>query len=103
MYSKISAHIYRRSDNLQVPGLIVAISPTQWCVTFSFATQNFDTLSSKDVMNSCGSGLECCMLISEGSLEIEDPSRAWIVNILENKGKRDSSIVITCNNGLKGE
>lgn len=111
VYSKLpsSASIYRRSDNLQLPGLLVKTSDQQWCVTFSFSTVDFNTLTVPDVLSRCGAGLDCCMLISEpastataGIAEIDDPSAVWIANILENRGKQDASIKFTCETTVKG-
>lgn len=102
VYSMINTHLYRRSDNLQLPGLIVKTSETQWCVTFSFSTANLDDLTSQEVLRMCGTNLECCMLISESNSGIDDINRVWIVNILENRGKQDGNIKIGCNGLQKG-
>lgn len=105
IYSRLSSSpdIYRRSDNFQLPGLLVKTSGQQWCVTFSFSTVDFSSLTVPQVLQRCGSGMECCMLISEGaSGEIDDPSAAWIVNIFDNKGKQDAEIKITCEKEVKG-
>ena len=112
VYSKLpsSASIYRRSDNLQLPGLLVKTSDQQWCVTFSFSTVDFNTLTVPDVLSRCGAGLDCCMLISEPAstataattAEIDDPSTVWVANILENRGKQDASIKFTCETTVKG-
>jgi hypothetical protein len=40
LYGKVNENMYRRVDNLRLPGLIVAITNTKWCITYSFASSN---------------------------------------------------------------
>lgn len=103
LYSRLvsTPDIYRRSDNLQIPGLLIKLAPQQWCVSFAFSTVDFNTLTVPDVLKRCNSGLQCCMLISD-TVQVDDPNAVWIVNILENKGKQDGGIKLTCENNAKG-
>jgi hypothetical protein len=105
LYGKVNENMYRRVDNLRLPGLIVAITNTKWCITYSFASSNLDTITRDDVVRACSSQLECCMLVSEmpTSRKLEDPERVWIVNMLDNLNKEDSNIEISCDTDGKSK
>lgn len=100
VYTKTNSDIYRRSDNLRIPGLIAHIGPKKWCFTLSFSAHDLNTITAKTVLSLCGANLECCMLISDSkeNLDLANPKRDWTVNILDNKGTNDPEIKISCQN-----
>lgn len=103
LYSRLasSPEIWRRSDNLQLPGLLINTAPQQWCLSFAFSSVDINSLTLVEAKQRCGESLQCCMLISE-SPQVDDPNAVWIVNMLENKGKQDGGIKVTCEKDAKG-
>ncbi len=99
VYKQISNEIYRRADNVKIPGIIAAIDAQKWCLSFSFV-DNLDQLSIQEVRQRCGANLECCMLV--GSVEkgqasdLANPQRLWDVNLNEHKGSTDGELKVTC-------
>lgn len=103
LYTKVNDQMYRRVDNLRLPGLIVEVSPDKWCISFTFSSHNIETLTRASILGTCGgASLDCCMLMSElPNAPIQDANRDWLVNILDNKGKKDPNMVVTCTNEAK--
>lgn len=78
LYTKMDTGLYKRSDDLRSPGLIMGIDD-KWCISYSFSRTTVDSLNLKSLSENCGANLDCCLLISD-NLELvglANPKRAW--------------------------
>ena len=100
IYSRINSNIIRRSDNFRIPGLIVHLDRSLWCVTLAFSFTDLNSINLELIKSQCGPNLECCMLISNSpeNLDVTDPRREWNLNVMNAKGVRDNSIRFNCEN-----
>jgi hypothetical protein len=100
-YTKIAKDLYKRTDNPSLPGFIIAFD-SNWCITYAFRFEDAVARSALTLRQNCGSDLDCCMIIGvdqQSSLGIQSRTRQWTVNNLQNKGKVDGSLLVTCVNG----
>jgi hypothetical protein len=69
-----------------------------WCITYVFSFEDIKKITINKLSKDCGSGLECCLVISNfnDGLQITDTSKIWIINHLDLKGTRDSHFEIKC-------
>ena len=95
-YNQISQGMYKRSDDLRLPGLVASIR-NQWCISYSFTLSDLERMNQATFNTAC-TNLDCCILISDSNpiLDIADQKRQWKINLLENKGQVDQNIKIEC-------
>ena len=97
---QIGPNMFRRSDDIKLPGLIAAIG-SKWCVSFSFTLAELDTMTPGMVSAKC-SQLECCLLVSDDTMsmsptmDVADTRRMWKINLLDKKGQIDQNLVVDC-------
>jgi hypothetical protein len=101
-YNQISQGMYKRSDDLRLPGLVASIR-NQWCISYSFTLSDLERMNQATFNTAC-TNLDCCILISDSNpiLDIADQKRQWKINLLENKGQVDQNIKIECDDVSKG-
>jgi hypothetical protein len=105
-YSKLNVSssnglpIYKRIDNPMRSGLIVPLSKG-WCLTMSFSLFSDDQVTSNFIEENCAD-LQCCLIFSDISdlKFITSSQRVWMLNALQQSGKRDETIKIQCVDGL---
>jgi len=103
IYSMVSKDMYRRSDDLRLPGLIVEVIPNRWCVTYTFSQGNLDSITPDIVRGSCGRNLECCIYVTESSQpsSIGDAQRNWFHTQVNVPASLDSGIKVNCQANAK--
>lgn len=104
VYSMVSKDMYRRSDDLRLPGLIVEVTQNRWCVTYTFSQGNLDGITPDIVRGSCGRNLECCIYVSDSSqpLSIGDSKRNWFHTQVNVPASLDSGVKVNCQANAKG-
>lgn len=100
IYTRLNSDIIRRSDNFRIPGLIVHLDRSLWCVTLAFSFTDLNSINLELIRSQCGPSFECCMLISNSpaNIDVTDPQREWNLNIMNAKGIRDNNIRFSCEN-----
>ncbi len=95
-YNQISQGMYKRSDDLRLPGLVASIR-NHWCISYSFTLSDLERMNQATFNTACAN-LDCCILVSDSNpvLDIADQKRQWKINLLENKGQVDQNIKIEC-------
>ena len=95
---------YRRSDDVKLPGLIVAINEQNWCITYSFSLVDMKSLTEKKISEQC-ENLKCCLLIGDivldsnnNAVELNNSSLQWSLNPLGIRGSPDQGLRIACGN-----
>lgn len=99
-YTRLSSSIIRRSDNFRIPGLLVQLDRSLWCLTLAFSFTDLSSINLELIKTQCGSNADCCMIISNSpdNLDVTDPQREWKINMLNSKGKKDTTIKFSCEN-----
>jgi hypothetical protein len=101
IYSEINQGIFKRSDDLRLPGLVASIRNV-WCISYSFTLSDLERMDQSKFNSAC-SNLECCILISDSNplFDLSDSKRLWKINLLENKGQVDQNVKVECDKSMQ--